>query len=259
MNIALLVDLGVVLVLLMSAGVSFFRGFIREVLTIFGMIGGLIAAITLGGMVRPLVQGWFGITEGKDPGKLFDLIPMTIAADVATFGGIFLAVFIVLQLVSYFLSGAAHAVGLGPVDRTLGVFFGIARGILLLGIIYLPFHLILSEDKKEEWLSSAKTYVYLDGISGWLAGFMPESAAESKGAEVKDKIKALDFLGAKEKDSPDHQDQPDEDALPSSSPDNGYSAEERGSLNGLISKESSPQTSSPQASSPQAPSRSPNE
>jgi membrane protein required for colicin V production len=251
MNIALLVDLGVVLVLLMSAGVSFFRGFIREVLTIFGMIGGLMAALTLGGMVRPFVQGWFGITEGKDPGKLFDLIPMSIAADVTAFGGIFLGVFIVLQLVSYFLSGAAHAVGLGPVDRTLGVFFGIARGVLLLGIIYLPFHLILSEEKKEEWLSPAKTYVYLNGISGWLAGFMPESAAGSQEEDVKNKIKALDFLGTKEKES---QDKPDDGSLPSSSPDRGYNPQERGSLNGLIIQESSP---SPAPS--QTPSRSPNE
>lgn len=248
MNIALLVDLGVVLILLISAGVSFFRGFIREVLTIFGMIGGIIAAMTLGGMVRPFVQGWFGITEGKDPGKLFDLIPMTIAADVTAFGGIFLIVFILLQVVSYFLSGAAHAVGLGPVDRTLGVFFGIARGILLLGIIYLPFHLILSEDKKEEWLSSSKTYVYLDGIAGWLAGFMPEAAAESREGHAKDKAKPFDFLGKG--------DQSEAESLPSSAPDSGYSSQERGSLNGLISKESAPPL---QTSSPQAPSRSLNE
>ncbi len=254
MDIALLIDLGVVLVLLMSAGVSFFRGFIREVLTIFGMIGGLMAALTLGGMVRPLVQGWYGIVEGKDPGKLFDLIPMTIAADVTAFGGVFLTVFIVLQLVSYFLSGAAHAVGLGPVDRTLGVFFGIARGILLLGIIYLPFHLILSEEKKEEWLSSAKTYVYLDGISSWLAGFMPDASGEGESsfpaAQARDKLKALDVLGTKGSS----QEEPRSDSLPSSSPpDDGYSDQERGSLNGLIGKESS----SP--SSPQNPTRSLNE
>ena len=46
------------------------------------------------------------------------------------------------------LSGAVNAMGLGPVDRSLGVFFGVARALLLLGLVYLPFHLLLDDDAR---------------------------------------------------------------------------------------------------------------
>lgn len=244
MNIPFLIDLGVVLVLLISAGVSFFRGFIREVLTIFGMIGGLFVAFLFGRSLQPLVRGWCGVVEGKDPEKLFDIIPMTIVADVSAYAGLFLVVFIVLQLVSHFLSGAAHAVGLGTVDRTLGVFFGILRGVLLLGILYLPFHLILSDDRKEG-LSSSKSYFYLEGLATWLANFMPEMA-EGKGTltqesspGTRDKLKALDVLGT-EKNQEKKEDSSKEESsgAPFSTPPSpGYDAQDRKGIENLMMDE----------------------
>ena len=68
MNIAVLVDIGVILVLFISAGVSFFRGFIREVLTVLGVFGGAFAAFMFGGQLRPFMAGLFGITEGEEAG-----------------------------------------------------------------------------------------------------------------------------------------------------------------------------------------------
>lgn len=198
MNIAVLVDIGVILVLFISAGVSFFRGFIREVLTVLGVFGGAFAAFMFGGQLRPFMAGLFGITEGEEAGKFFDLIPKTLAADVVAYASIFLLVFIILQLLSYFLSATVRALGLGPVDRTLGVFFGIARGILLLGILYLPLKLILPENNKQDWLGSSKTMFFVEQVSDFLSSFMPQDKKVKEEIETtRDKLKAIDVLGNK--------------------------------------------------------------
>lgn len=198
MDISVLVDIGVIIVLLISAGVSFFRGLIREVLTIVGALGGGFAALTFGPSVIPLTSKWFGIEEGKDAGKLFDVIPMELAAQIAAYAGIFIIVFIILQLASYLISSAAQAIGLGPVDRTLGIFFGLARGLLLLGVLYLPFHLILPEDSKKEWFEHSQTMVFVQGTTKWLISFVPQEKSSSEIVhDTRDKLNAIDVLGDK--------------------------------------------------------------
>lgn len=238
MSIATVVDLLVIFVLLISAGVSFFRGFIREVLTIFGVIGGLLAALFFGAMVQPLTDSWFGVEEGKDAGKFFDLIPYSVAADATAYGGIFLSVFIILQLISHFLSSAVQALGLGPVDRTLGVFFGIARGVVLLAILYLPFHLVLSDEQKKLWFKDSKTLFYVESLSKVLAGYLPETGDDKKGDEKKEdtdtreKLKSLDVLddGKKKDDQESNPETEGGDAA------DGYDSKERQILDSLIEK-----------------------
>lgn len=198
MDISVLVDIGVIVVLLISAGVSFFRGLIKEVLTILGVLGGGFAALSFGASVVPITSKWFGIEDGKEAGKLFDLIPMEIAAQITAYAGIFIIVFIILQLASHLISSAAQAIGLGPVDRTLGIFFGFARGLLLLGVLYLPFHLILPEDSKKEWFEKSQTMAFVKGMTEWLISFVPQDKSSKEIVnETKEKLNAIDILGDK--------------------------------------------------------------
>lgn len=232
MALSLIFDLAVVIILLVSAGVSFFRGVIREVLTIFGFLGGIIVAFFGGGVVTPMVLNAFDL-NGDDVGKLFGMVPYDIVATVATYGGIFLAVFLLLQLASHFISSAAKAVGLGPVDRTLGVFFGLARGILLLGILYLPFHFILPDENKENWFGSSKTHVFIEGTSTWLSGFLPNSEEDNKNStrEILQDIDVLKDPSQKEKPEP----KADADvSMPQPSDAEAYSDEQRQKMDDII-------------------------
>lgn len=228
---ATIIDIGVVIVLLISAGVSFFRGFIREVLTIVGVIGCALAALMFGGTMVPIVRGWFGITEGQDAGKLFDIIPYEIVADISAYAGIFLVVFIVLQLASHFFSAAASAVGLGPVDRTLGVIFGLARGMLLLGILFYVFSAVTPDEYKESLLKNSATAFYLQATADWLAGFLPDGDASGETDSTREKLKAMDVL---DDGKPDTENAAD----PAASQEDGYDAQDRQKLEGLIEKQS---------------------
>src|SRR5688572_6867065 len=98
----MIIDTIVGVIVLASALISFMRGLIREVLTIAGVVGGILAAVFLGPIMVPTVREWFGAGEGQTPGKLFDIIPMEIVADAVTYGVIFIAVVIVLSVASHF-------------------------------------------------------------------------------------------------------------------------------------------------------------
>lgn len=233
---AAIFDLGVLLILLLSAGVAFFRGFIREVLTIVGVIGGALAALMFGKAFAPITRGWFGIVEGEDPGKFMDMIPKELAADFTAYAVIFLTVFIILQLASHFFSMAVAAIGLGPVDRTLGIVFGLARGLIFLGIIFMLVQKIgildlkagndKEETYREKYFGSSKTLFYVEGTANWLSGFLPDSEKSAR-ETTSDKLKAIGVLGS---------DEP-ADETPAAPEAEGYDNKERNSLDGLIEKQ----------------------
>lgn len=186
----MIVDIVVGAVIIISALISFLRGFIRETLTILGVVGGILAAFFFGPDLAPTMREWLGAGEGAGPEKLFDIIPMEHVADVLAYGSIFIIVVIILSVVSHFTAGAAKAMGLGPVDRTLGVIFGIARGLVLLGLLYLPFHLLMDEDTKIDVFSGSRTHIFIEKTAEIMAGFLPDSEDVEKEIDKgEDKIK----------------------------------------------------------------------
>jgi membrane protein required for colicin V production len=231
----MIIDIVVGLVVLSSALISFMRGLIREVLTIAGVVGGILAAVLMGPLFAPIVRDWFGVTEDGTE-KLFDMVPMEIVADATAYGVIFLIVVIVLSVASHFLSGAARAVGLGPVDRTLGVFFGVARGLILLGLLYLPFHLIMSDERKQEYLGDSHTFYIVEKISAYMEQFLPEGDAVKKEIDIKaddlikQKLEEQNLLGGAKKDEA----RPAAETPPAKG--EGYDEQQRENLDKLFSE-----------------------
>lgn len=190
----MIVDIIVGSILLISSIIAFIRGFIREVLTIFGVVGGMIASYIAGGTFSDAVEKWitpetsnFELEQQEAP-KLFDLIPYPIAADILGYGGVFIVVVGVLSVISHFLSEFLRKLGLGAVDRSLGVVFGIVRGIILLGLLYLPVYMLVDAETKTRWFSNSRSFVYLEKTSEVIAGFLPSSDEEGKEEGMKSKL-----------------------------------------------------------------------
>ncbi len=234
----MIIDIIVGVIVLASALISFMRGFIREVLTIAGVVGGILAAVFIGPMLAPTVRDWFGVVDGKESEKLFDIVPMEIVADATTYGVIFIAVVIVLSVLSHFISGAAKAMGLGPVDRTLGVIFGIVRAFVLLGLVYLPFHVWMGGKQKEEFFKDSNTHYYIEKISAAMAQYLPESEDVKKDIEegtddlIKKKLEEQNLLGSGKKD-----DGPKETPVPADGASSeGYDSKEREKMDQLFNE-----------------------
>lgn len=248
-------DVVVLAVLVISCIIAFLRGFIREVLTIFGVVGGAVAAFYLGPLAVPLTRNLLDVKEGGEPQLLFDLIPYAIVADVLTYSTIFLIVIILLSTISHFLAGTAKAVGLGALDRSLGVLFGLARGVLILAVLYLPVYMFSEQEARKEWFKGSRTFVYVETFAGWLSGFVPESLAlegekqAGKAADslksTREKLQEIDILrrdsetegkAAAEKTAPAGE----TETLPAeenAEPAPGYEEEQRRNMQDLIEEE----------------------
>ncbi len=229
----MILDIIVLAALLVSAIIAFLRGFIREALTILGVVGGIAASYFAGPLFSPLINGWLGSGENEEPQKIFGIIPHDMLADAIAYGSIFIIVVIVLSIASYLLSGWAKAVGLGAVDRMLGVLFGMVRGVVILALLYLPVPVLFDQETREGWFEGSKTHFYVEASSGWMAKFLPETlkedtekqakkTAESMAKATREKLQEIDVL---QKEAP-----PKKPALETE----GYQKDERQDLKELF-------------------------
>ncbi len=186
----MIVDILVIVVLLASALIAFMRGFIREALTVLGVVGGLAASYSFGASFIPKISEMLGVVDGDKPEKLLGVVPFDMLAIGLAYGLVFVVVVMVLSVASHFLAEVAKSMGLGAIDRTLGVVFGLVRGVILLGFAYLPFYLLMDGDDKEKWFSESRSYFYLDKTSSVMAGFIPSQTT----GDVKDGVSEIKGL-----------------------------------------------------------------
>lgn len=232
-------DIIIVAVVLISALHAFWRGFIREILTIFGAIGGLFATLAYGDDLRPLMDGWLGVADGADGEKLFGVVSMSIVSAGLSYLAVFVLVFGVLSFIAHLIAEQVRALGLGAVDRTLGVVFGLARGLLIVGIFYLPLHILMSDDDKESWFKDSNTYPLVSAVSGWIETALPDDMMPFSNQPGKDKPE--DESAAKAaiaEPAPEPK-----TATPSSG---GYTDQDRSKIDTLIDAESKPAAKTPQ-------------
>lgn len=233
----MIIDLVVGVIVLISAFISFLRGLIREVLTIAGVVGGGIAAMALGPKLSPVFRGWLGVDDNP-AAKLFDLIPMGIVADICAYGAVFVVVVIILSVISHISAGAVKAMGLGPIDRTLGVLFGILRAVVLLGLFYLPFHLLMDSASKEKYFGDSRTHRFIEGTSDIIAGFLPSSGDVEKTVkgvgnnQIKQQLMKNNIL--QDSNVPKEKREETSDTSPDQGTQEGYDEKERDQLNDLI-------------------------
>ncbi len=254
-------DAVILAAVILSAVIAALRGFIREILTIIGVVGGLGAAFVGGPVLQPVMRNWLGVhdvAKGEEPQKLFDILPMTIVADICAYGLIFIVVVIALTVLSHFLATGVKAIGLGPVDRILGVLFGVVRAVLLMALLYLPVYLLVQDEERDEWFKGSYTRVHIEKTAAWIAGYLPkntEAKVEDKASDASRKVdemsqrlddmelmkktadranEALDAArGTLKKDAP-----PQPTATPTDS--KGYKPEQREGLDALIEDAQTP-------------------
>ena len=110
-------DLAIVVVLGLSMAWGIWRGFVREILSLAGWVLAFLAA---NAVAAPIGDA---LPEGLARPELRVLIAFVV---------VFVFVLSAMTLVAMLLSKLFRRAGLGGVDRTLGGFFGLARGIVLL-------------------------------------------------------------------------------------------------------------------------------
>ena len=151
-------------VALLSGLLAMVRGFSREVLSIVSWVVAAIAAFTFYRQLTPFVQQYIA-TE-------------TVASLVAA-AVIFLVTLIVVTFITMRIADAIIDSRIGPLDRTLGLLFGIARGVLLMVVAMVLFNLLVKEDRQPEWVTAAKSRPLLENLGAALSDALPENLEET--------------------------------------------------------------------------------
>jgi membrane protein required for colicin V production len=89
------------------------------------------------------------------------------------FAGIFLIVLIPLSFVSFRLSERVRKSPVGTLDRSLGVPFGIVRGLALIGIAYLAISLVIPVRAQPIWLTQARFLPVIQRSSDVILSLIP--------------------------------------------------------------------------------------
>lgn len=171
-----LVDVAVLVVIALSAIFAFARGFVREALSLAAWIGA--ALITLYGF-----DAVYRITAR------FVTIPLL--ADLVAGATLFLISLILLTILAGYIASYMQWSALTPVDRTLGLIFGIARGAVLVSIAYFLIDIALPPNDRPGWLMDARSQPMLAQGADVVRDVLPASLQLKSAAAVDDTQRML--------------------------------------------------------------------
>lgn len=158
------VDLVIIAVVVLSALISFMRGFVREALSLLVWV----AAIALGYRFFPQAVPF---VEENLPFLAKDESILKFAAGAIVFVG----ALVILGILSYLISNLLIRKPLGIGDRLLALIPGIGRGILLVGIMGLIAIVLGFDDRpkdlsadEQHWSEASQLWPQTAELSQWL-------------------------------------------------------------------------------------------
>jgi len=150
------VDLIILVILFVSTGISFLRGFVREVLSLVAWIAAVWIAVSFTPRASIL------LTEQVANDSIRILV---------VFAGLFLATLIVASLINYFITQLIKTTGFSGTDRMVGVIFGFIRGGLIVSVVVLIVG--MTTLPQEHWWRESLLLEHFQTLAIWLKGSFP--------------------------------------------------------------------------------------
>lgn len=157
-------DLAVIGIILLSGLLALARGLIREVLSIASWVGAIFVTLYGFSPARPHMREIIAWPEG---------------ADFATAAGLFLGSLFVFSLGAHMVSKLVQRAGVGMLDRTLGFVFGLARGGLIVVVLFIGLSWYLGPNDQPKWFREARTLPLTAMAAIYLMGLVPEELRKS--------------------------------------------------------------------------------
>jgi len=150
-------DFVIMAIIVLSITISFFRGFLKESISLITWVMAVVVALKFASRVTDLMQS---------------LIHSEILRYLVAFLALFTLVFILGVIINLIVHRLIDVVGLTIVDRVLGIVFGSARGLIAVAVILMFLSVTPMEDTK--WLATSQLAPEFTSMVTWLDGFMPE-------------------------------------------------------------------------------------
>jgi len=178
-------DYIVIGIVLLSGLLAFMRGFLREIFSLIAWAGAYFAAVKFYPLVMPTMHHYIKADK---------------AVEWASMAVVFVVVLIVLMIIGHLICSLVKGKALTAIDRSLGFLYGLARGALVVGLVYLGVVTVMwpdidkpaaeqQQDKDRnpppDLLMQAKTRPMLDTLAQTLKVLLPQEIIDKtlKGAE----------------------------------------------------------------------------
>jgi membrane protein required for colicin V production len=184
-------DLGLIVVILISAFLAMLRGFTREVLAIASWGAAALAAFYFHPLVVPYIKTYI-------KADLNENITRGIAA-----AAVFFVTLILVSLITIKLSDAILDSKVGALDRSLGFLFGAVRGLLLCVIAFVFFNWLVPVQTQPGWIKTARMRPLLQATGDRLMAVLPDDPEA-----LLNKLKKPKSAGASEETVPDTDQEP---------------------------------------------------
>lgn len=176
------VDIVVLAVIALSTLLALGRGFVKEVLSVLGWIGAAIATFLIFVYV-PQVRD-FARQQITEP----------VIADIVAVVALFAVSLFVLGMVNHYIASRVHASSLGPLDKSLGLVFGLVRGVVLVALAHMAMTDWLLPNKKDrpEVINQARTEPYVEMAANYIKTLVPEDLKARASAILDQGSKAVE-------------------------------------------------------------------
>ena len=156
------IDIVIILIIFLSAVISSIRGFAKEALSLFGWILAFWVSLSFSGGLSLMMA---------------DTIQDPILRLIVAFLVLFIASLIASTILNYFVIQLVERTGMTGADRSIGIVFGVLRGILIVTAIVM-FSGLTPFPQTPSWDNSFFLY-YFEGFAVWLRDLMPADMAGS--------------------------------------------------------------------------------
>ena len=160
-------DIAIFAILLLSSLLAFSRGLVREIMAVGVWVGSALATLYGFSYLKPYAH---------------QVVSLSWLADVGTGVVLFVVSFVLLSVVARPIGGRVRDSFFRPVDRSLGLLFGLARGAVLVCLGYMLTTWLLPPAQQPDWLITAQSLPYVERGSELLKSLVPDDAQETGAA-----------------------------------------------------------------------------
>jgi len=156
------VDIAIIVVVLVSALIGIFRGFIREVLSLASWLVALYVAYTFAAQGAVYLEPYISQKELRG---------------IASFAAIFVCTLIVVSIISYIIYRLFALAGITGLDRSLGAIFGLVRGAVVVALLILAATFM--DFTPHPWFQTSKLAIYFAPLTDFILTLLPPEVAEN--------------------------------------------------------------------------------
>lgn len=152
-----LVDIAIAVVVIISIGVGFVRGLVKEAMSIASLLAAVWTAFHFGAAAGTLSESWLSSSHLQ-----------------LWFGRILLFIVVLMLggLLSWAVAKLVRLSVLSGTDRVLGMIFGLGRGAVLVALVVIGGQYVDFDDRR--WWQDSVLMPYAEFVADWLRVMVPK-------------------------------------------------------------------------------------